>query len=204
MKSFGRIAILCCIAGTLLARAAAAQTCIGLPAADHGWVMGAYGRESSPDAATLGAEAGWRITPQVSLMAGAERSDLDGATYNRQALEGGIAYSVAAGARTAVCLTSRVLHEDFGDVSVTSVPIGIAAGWTTALGAGRTSLSVHVEPSYAFERATIAGFARNSGAFAGRAGISLSVRSFVAAVAYEHGFSDDGASKTLARLGLVF
>src|ERR1041385_8678069 len=151
-----------------------AQACLAAPRTAPGWV-GARVARTSDHENLFGADAGFRVGSSVTIRAQGDHVAFDDQTPNRnRGLVG-----VVLGSRSSklpVCFTASAMLTKLGDLSVLTLPVGIAAGWEVPFqGKGRSSWTSYVEPRLAYRRATLKGFHDTSAPFSmlGGSGFNL-------------------------------
>ncbi len=167
------------LAGALLVpRTLPAQACLAAPSAAHGW-LGARVARTSLERNLMGADVGARVAGAVTARAQVDQVTFDDETPTRRRGQFGVVFGSRSW-RIPVCFTASGVLTKLGDLSVFTLPIGIAAGWEIPLagrgkgGSGEASLSTYVEPRLAYRRASLKGFHDVSAPFSmiGGAGIS--------------------------------
>ena len=159
----------------LVAQKLPAQACLAAPRSANGWI-GARVARTSDHENLFGMDAGGRISGGVTIRAQGDHVAFDDLTPNRnRGLLG-----VVVGSRSSnlpVCFTASAMITKLGDLTVLTLPIGIAAGWEVPFQGkgGRSSWTSYVEPRLAYRRATLKGFHDTSAPFSmlGGSGFNL-------------------------------
>ncbi|PYP40025.1 MAG: hypothetical protein DMD43_09415 [Gemmatimonadetes bacterium] len=164
------------LAGALLIpQTLPAQACLAAPRTATGWI-GARVARTSDHENLFGADAGGRITGAVTVRAQGDRMAFGDQTPTRY--RGLIGVVVGRRSWSApVCFTASARLTRLGDLSVVTLPIGIAAGWEVPFQGkgGGSSWTSYVEPRVAYRRATLKGFHDTSAPFSmvGGSGFNL-------------------------------
>lgn len=159
------------LAGTiLLPQKLSAQACLAAPQSARGW-LGARVARTSLRHNLAGAEVGLRVGRWLTARAEADLVRFDEQSPARRRARAG----VVVGSRqwpVPVCVTALGSITKMGDLSIVSVPIGIAVGWEMPLTGGSSNLTSYLEPRLAYRRASLVGFHSVSAPFslAGGAG----------------------------------
>ncbi|HEV8358629.1 MAG TPA: hypothetical protein VGQ17_17890 [Gemmatimonadales bacterium] len=186
--------LLALAAALLVPQALNAQACLGAPQTEHGWV-GARLALTSLEQGLFGGEAGWRTGGAVIARAQIDRVGFDDKTPSRRRGQIGVLVDGQTW-KLPVCFTASATLTKLGDLTVVTLPIGVAAGYEVPFkarakgeaapkpGTGASLIS-YIEPRLAYRRATLNGFRDVSVPFQLIAGSGISWRRLFGGVDFE-------------------
>lgn len=155
----GAIRVLVVLAGLSVPASLAAQACLGAPATSRGWV-GARLARTSVERNLAGVELGVRAGGWVTAVA---QGDLvrfgDGQTPDRRRASLGVVVG-SPHTRIPLCLTVSGTITTLGELTVVSVPIGVATGWEAPVAGGSTRIRARLEPRLSYRRTSFWEFHR--------------------------------------------
>ena len=143
-------------AGSFLIPQGTAQACLTTPQSARGW-LGARVALTSLEQRLVGAELGVRVGRSVATRVDVDLVRFDGQTPARRRTRAG----VVVGRRewpVPVCFTTSGAITQVGDLSILSIPIGIAAAWKMPLASDGSTWTAFIEPRLAYRRAALLGF----------------------------------------------
>jgi hypothetical protein len=171
-----------------------AQACVGAPKTANGWA-GLRLAIASVKQGLLGAEGGWRTGEMVTARAQIDRVGFDDKTPSRRRGQIGVLVDGKSW-KLPVCFTASATLTKLGDLTVVTLPIGVAAGYELPFqarakggaapkpGTGASLIS-YIEPRLAYRRATLDGFRDISVPFQMIAGSGISWRRLFGGIDFE-------------------
>ena len=183
------------LAGALLVpQALKAQACLGAPQSRNGWV-GARLALASVEQGLFGGEVGYRSGGAATFRAQIDRVGFDDKTPTRRRGQLGVLVDGQSW-KLPVCFTASATLTKLGDLTVVTLPIGVAAGYEIPFkarakgqaapkpGTGASLIS-YIEPRLAYRRASLNGFRDYSVPFQMVAGSGISWRKMFGGVDFE-------------------
>ena len=181
-------------AALLVPQALNAQACLGAPQTEHGW-GGTRFALTSLEQGLFAGEAGWRTGGTVIARAQIDRVGFDDKTPSRRRGQIGVLVDGKSW-KLPVCFTASATLTKLGDLTVVTLPIGVAAGYELPFqarakggaapkpGTGASLIS-YIEPRLAYRRATLNGFRDISVPFQMIAGSGISWRRLFGGIDFE-------------------
>jgi len=185
---------------------AGAQLCQGVPLGSGAAAVTAFLGVADAASSGAGGAVSYQLGAPLALSAGYHRTRYDGSDAAVSSLRGGVSVQGASfddvgAVHVAICAAAGAARDRVGDLTILSVPVGVAAGLALPL-APRTHAVLHVEPRVVFTRREVAGFSRSTRFMGVRGGATLAWRGLFAGVAHERERARSADSSTILLVGV--